>query len=318
MKFSQEALYVYVARKLDLITSNAKFWANFSNLKDFNELVKENPQIIAEAENIVRKFDDVDDEYGFICGFDSEYPVINPKAPNGVKPALLFYRGDISLLEDLNNVVAVIGLTTPTQEIEQRERRFVKELVDNGVVILSGLADGCDSISHKVCVELKSPTIAVLPSTLNKIFPANNKELAEDIVSTGGLLVTEYFAEPGSRNESVSRFVNRDKIQALFAKAVILTASYKLGEGDCGSRHAVEAAYKFNHDRYMMYNEKIDFDNEKFGLNRVYLTDKMNVKVLSKNSLKEILELKNPALSSSKAVVKVEELEESEQIVFGN
>lgn len=321
MKFSQIALQVMAAKEVGVIKSNDKFWKNYPFIENFHKLVEENPKILDKAEFLERSFGNMDSDYGFICAYDDEFPVINSNALDSTKPCLLFYRGDISLLENLNNIVAVIGLTKPDLDIEKRERRFVKELVDNGVVILSGLADGCDSISHRVSVEENSPTIAVLPSTLNRIFPPSNRQLAEDIVSTGGLLLTEYYKEPEGRYGGTARFIERDKLQALFSKAVILTASYRKSDGDCGSRHAMEAAFRFKTNRYMMYNDNKDRVNILFGLNQDYYDDNnSNIAVLSKNSVKEIVELNNPLLNPTfnKPKYKPEPEEENfDQITLG-
>lgn len=296
MKCTKIALQVFASKQLGLIKTNAVFNKKYStSLKEFEKLVEENPRINDRAEQLESQFESMGCCDGIICAYDDNFPVINTKANGSQKPFLLFYRGDISLLKDLNNIVAVIGLTEPTPEIEERERSFVKLLVDNGIIILSGLADGCDSISHKVCVEEDAPTIAVLPSTLNKIFPPKNTQLAEDIVSKGGLLITEYYQEPQSR-ERISWFIQRDGVQALFSKAVILTASYRHGEGDSGSRHAMEAGQKFGHNCYMMYNEKKDKGNQLFGLNQDFSMQNDYVKTLSKKTIQEIFEIENPLL----------------------
>jgi DNA processing protein len=52
-------------------------------------------------------------------------------------------------MHDLNKNVAVIGLVDPTEEIEKREIEVVKRLVNNDLVVLSGLAKGCDAIVIK-------------------------------------------------------------------------------------------------------------------------------------------------------------------------
>lgn len=129
----------------------------------------------------------------------------------------------------MNRNVAVIGCTDPDVEVEAREQRVVSKLLDNDLVVVSGLAKGCDAISHTVCVNSLKPTIAVLPSTIAKIFPAENRQLSKNIISTGGLLVSKYYFEPETRYEAVGRFIERDRLQAMSAKSIILIASYRKG-----------------------------------------------------------------------------------------
>ena len=58
----------------------------------------------------------------------------------------------------------------------------------------------------------------------------------------------------------------------MFASRIILIASYLKGEGDSGSRHAMEKAKAYGRERYVMYREE-DIDNPQFGLNRQILQD---------------------------------------------
>ena len=243
-----------------------------------------------------------EDNEGFICAYDKHFPAINPNAKNSDKPYLLFYKGDIGLLENLNSNVAVIGHTDPTEEVENRERVVVEQLVHNKLIIVSGLAKGCDAIAHRVCLESGGKTIAILPTTLQKISPAINRGLAGDIVMNGGLLLTEYYKEPQGRQETIKRYIERDRLQALFAKSIILVASYRKNEGDSGSRHAMESAKEFTIARYVMYNCETDVEDKQFGLNRQLLDFGINIKVLSKSSIEEIKLINNPLLDKNSEV----------------
>jgi DNA processing protein len=211
----------------------------------------------------------------------------------------LFYRGDLSLLSNLNKNVAVIGLIDPDEEIIKRETVIVKSLVKNDLVIVSGLAKGCDTIAHKTCLETNGKTIAILPSQLSKVHPAENRDVAEKIVKKGGLLISEYYKDAASKYEAINRFVERDRLQAMFSKAIILIASYRKGEGDSGSRHAMEVARKYGIERYAMYNSRIDENNMRFGLNKDLVSSKGvdQVKVLKPSSIGLIKSLENPNLS---------------------
>jgi len=63
-------------------------------------------------------------------------------------------------------------------------------------------------------------------------------------------------------------------LYSMFSKAIILIASYRKGVGDSGSRHAMEAAGKYEIERYAMYNSNVDDDNKRFGLNKDLVSSK--------------------------------------------
>ncbi len=215
-------------------------------------------------------------------------------------PELLLYWGDISLLneENFQKNIAVIGVLDPSESIIDRERKMVAELVNMGMNIVSGLAMGCDSISHETCIENGGKTIAVLPCTLEQIYPAKNRSLAMKIIENGGLLITEYFNQPKNRFDAASRYIERDRLQAYFSKAIILTASYRDGKNglpypndgkkrDCGSCHAMNISGEIMHECYVMYNEKTDSGNEMFDLNRDLLKEN-NAKIITPKEINNL------------------------------
>ena len=87
-------------------------------------------------------------------------------------------------------------------------------------------------------------------------------------MKSGGLVVTEYVTEPKSYKEKIARFIERDRLQAMFSRAVVLIASHVKGEGDSGSRHAMQKATEYDVLRYVMYNEHTDNAAPIFALNR--------------------------------------------------
>lgn len=308
MNFSPIALKVFAAKFTKTIKSNADFWKNYNTPEKFSNLNPSLDDAQKFISNYVKQFTDEERKsMGFICAFDKDFPVINSKASNSDKPFLLFYKGNISLLNNLNNNIAVIGLTEPTDEIEERENHILQQLVDENIVIVSGLAKGCDSIAHKFCVNNDFKTIAVLPGPIHRIAPAIHKELAEHIVQKQGLLISEYFEEPKFKREMLSRYVERDRLQAMFSKAILLIASYRKGEGDSGSRYAMESAKKYGIERYAMFNAATDNENKQFGLNKDILTDKNeSVKILQKNSIPQIKKYNNSNLIRKKKIEQIQ------------
>lgn len=226
---------------------------------------------------------------GLVAIGDTDFPPVRGTVNPADKPFALFYRGDISLLNKDNLNVAVIGVLNPDEKIELTERIVTAEILKYNATITSGLALGCDTIAHRTTLERGGKTIAILPSPLDKILPKENIELAEQIVENGGLLISEYYEAPKSRNDMISRFVVRDRLQALFSDAVLLAASYafnKLGN-DCGARHAMEKAKLYGIKRGVIYNDSKHRDISMYDLNRQILAEDNSVIRIDSSNMNE-------------------------------
>ena len=305
MNISPIALKIWaVQQATNQIKSRASFHNTWKTADAFLAMMDDIPHIDEAVHSLSVAVDDMDWMDGAVCCFDEDFPVVNVNAPNGDRPYLLFYKGDLSLLNDLNRNVAVIGYTTPTDEQIARESKIVEQLVNHNQHIVSGLAKGCDGIAHTVCMDCGGKTIAILPSPLNSIFPAAHRDMAQRIVKTGGLIITEYYDEPHSRHEAINRFVERDRLQALFAKTVILIASYEGRDGDSGSRHAMAKANKYGHMACVMYNATTDGTARDMKLNRSLLEMQQARQLVAAKSksdtsavtLAEIVQTVNPML----------------------
>ena len=178
---------------------------------------------------------------------------------------LLFYKGNLDLLHE--KCVTVIGHLNPDKNIINIEEKIIDELCNNNINIISGLALGCDSIAHQQTLKNFGKTIAILPSSLDDILPKKNRELANNIVENNGLLVTEYLTPLSFSQDKykfIGRFIERDRLQALFSDGVILSASYDENDKDSngkkcdsGSRHAMEKAKKYKIKRAVIYSDKL-------------------------------------------------------------
>ncbi|WP_312287190.1 DNA-processing protein DprA, partial [Terrisporobacter sp.] len=125
----------------------------------------------------------------YICIEDDEYPekLRNIYSP----PLLLFYKGDLSIINNNLNI-AMVGSRKPTPYGINCAHRISYELSQVGINIISGLALGIDSCCHRGCIKGKSKTIAVLASSLDNIRPSTNEALANEILEDGGLILSEY------------------------------------------------------------------------------------------------------------------------------
>jgi len=154
----------------------------------------------------------------------------------GNMPAWLYYRGDITLLK--GDVVAVIGSREISEHGRAVTRNITRALCRRGKTTLNGLALGCDAEALKETVECGGRGIAVMPCGLDEIYPKTNRKLAEELLESGGCLVSEYPAGTRPRKES---FVARDRLQALFSGLVIVVESREGG----GTWHTVEYARRY-------------------------------------------------------------------------
>jgi len=246
---------------------------------------------------ITQKFENFCD--GFIALGDKNFPQYRGNVKESEQPVFLYYKGDINLLSIENKNISVIGLLNPEGNIEERERKIVAEFVKNGATIVSGLAFGCDSISHQQALDSNGKTIAILPSPLNNILPARNKGLAYQIVEEGGLLITEYGNDFKSQMELSSRYKERDRLQALFCDTIVLAASYAQNTAerwkmfgqklDSGARLAMGFAKEYNIPRAVMYDISIDESNPMFDLNRDIIKEGADVAIITQENYNDVV-----------------------------
>ncbi len=88
--------------------------------------------------------------------------------------------------------VAIVGSRHNTRYGEEIAYKLAYELAKKGVVIVSGLAHGIDSISHRGCLDAGGKTVAILGTPIDKIYPKNHLGLAKEIVEKGGAIISEY------------------------------------------------------------------------------------------------------------------------------
>lgn len=192
---------------------------------------------------------------------DKDFPgITSPDVPNSDKPTILYYIGDISLLNQKDKNVSIVGTRTPDAFGQQACEKVTSSVVDMGFVVVSGLANGCDSIAHEATVKAGARTIAILPTPPNdtKI----NKDLAQEIVSKGGLLVSEYLYPARSKMEYSANCAKRDKLVAMYCSTLILIS----GGIKSGSAIAVEHAKKYKKNLGVV-KPKGQFEPDKFSLN---------------------------------------------------
>lgn len=107
-------------------------------------------------------------------------------------PALLYCHGNCDL--NASRSLSVVGSRRATAHGVEQTHRIVEGLRDNQVCVVSGLAYGIDTAAHKAALECGLPTVAVLGHGLDRIYPPQNRPLAQRILQQGGALLTEYIS----------------------------------------------------------------------------------------------------------------------------
>jgi DNA processing protein len=134
--------------------------------------------------------------------------------------ATLYYQGNFEELLTRPRV-AIVGSRKASPYGQAVTIQLATHLSRVGVVVISGLAIGVDSIAHQAVVEAGGQTIAVLPAGLDKLYPAHHRRLAEQIIASGGALVSEYPMGQGSPMKH--QFIARNRIIAGLSRGVIIT-----------------------------------------------------------------------------------------------
>jgi DNA processing protein len=119
-----------------------------------------------------------------ITVLDEAYPTNLRLIPN--LPPFLFVRGEIR--DDDVRSVAVVGTREASDAGLRRAMKMSHLLAERGVTVVSGLARGIDSAAHRAALDSGGRTIAVFGTGITRVYPAENRELAEEIVQSGALV----------------------------------------------------------------------------------------------------------------------------------
>ncbi|MBI5152090.1 DNA-protecting protein DprA [Candidatus Peregrinibacteria bacterium] len=154
-------------------------------------------------------------------------------------PTQLYIEGNAAALN--NFCIAVVGTRRPSPYGKMQTRLITDFLAKNNVTIVSGFAHGIDIISHETALKNSTPTIAVLGSGLENIYPASHKKYIDDIIKTGGAIITEY--EP-TEEPLKFHFPQRNRIIAGISEAVVVVEAPEKS----GSLITAKLALEYNKD----------------------------------------------------------------------
>jgi DNA processing protein len=186
------------------------------------------PQEWAEASRVARARARSALEAGRAAGIvplpwhDPRFPALLSCTPD--PPPLLWIRGDAAVLT--RPIVAIVGSRAATPYAIDVAHRLGHELSDRGLVVASGLARGVDSAAHRGCLTGAAPTVAVLGSGLDRVYPGEHEALALEI-SQKGLLVSEF--GPGAPPLQEHFPLRNRIISGISLAVVVVEASEKSG-----------------------------------------------------------------------------------------
>lgn len=152
-------------------------------------------------------------------------------------PALVFYRG---VLPDPEQVLAaVVGTRRPSSAAVSQAFDIGKALAGAGIPVVSGLALGIDAAAHRGNLEGGAPTVAVLGSSPDEVYPGSNRMLARRIVEQGGVILSEYPPGTGpmkwhfpARNRIIAGLARGTVIvEAPASSGALITAQFALDQG---------------------------------------------------------------------------------------
>ena len=150
-------------------------------------------------------------------------------------PSKIFLLG--SLPENKEIKIAIVGTRKATGTGKIIAQKLAAELSSLGIIIVSGLAMGIDSSAHQGALDAGGKTIAVLANGLDKIYPAQNKNLAKKILEYKGALVSEY---PPGTPPYPNQFLERNRIISGLCQAIIVIEAPDRSGSLATARHALE------------------------------------------------------------------------------
>ena len=145
---------------------------------------------------------------------DPEYPPLLRECPD--RPPFLFCRGVLSHLGAAT--LSMVGTRKPSLEGRRAAREFAAAAVESELVVVSGLALGIDGIAHDAALTAGGSTVAVLPSGMDRIYPARHQRLAERVMAEG-VLVSEF---PLGTPPRKHHFHRRNRTLSGFSKATLV------------------------------------------------------------------------------------------------
>lgn len=164
---------------------------------------------------------------------DPQYPYLLSQIPS--PPPVLYIRGNVEALH--RTALAVVGTRKPSPYGLAVTKSLLEPVVQAGITIVSGLALGIDGQAHNLAVQHHAPTVAVLGCGVNSIYPWEHRQLAEDILTNGGAIISEF---PLDAEPERHHFPQRNRIISGLSTAVLLVEAGEKSGALITAKFAVE------------------------------------------------------------------------------
>lgn len=202
--------------------AEALFRASSTSVKNYCEKYRINFSNIIETreDDVLNRYLDelYKNDIKYVIKTSDDYPEL---LKNISDAPLGFYM--IGTMPDDNNKVAIIGARKCTQYGAMNAYRFGKELAENDIPVISGMALGIDSMAHKGAIDGKGKTVAVLGCGVDIVYPPSNMGLRESIIKNG-CVISEY---PPQTPPYPANFPPRNRIISGLSDAIIVVESAK-------------------------------------------------------------------------------------------
>jgi DNA processing protein len=163
---------------------------------------------------------------------DSAYPMLLKEIAD--PPPLLYVRGELGQPDAPS--ITIVGTRSPTNYGKTISRQLSQQLAESGITVISGFARGIDTCAHQGALQANGRTIAVLGNGLSQIYPAENRELADEIMKSGAL-ISEF---PMAMSPFPKNFPRRNRVvSGMSSGTVVVEASIRSGSL-ITARHAAE------------------------------------------------------------------------------
>lgn len=179
---------------------------------------------------------------GIITYWDEGYPEALKQIHD--PPLILYYKGNVNLLEDTFSKVAIVGTRVPSEYGRKYGALISQKLSSCDYAIVSGMAMGIDAVAHKGAIDCGNLSIGVLGCGIDQIYPKQNEKLYQRILEKG-LLISEY--EKGVQPHPI-HFPERNRIIAGLSEACIVIEAAKKS----GSLITAEMTLDLGRDVYAM------------------------------------------------------------------
>jgi len=150
-------------------------------------------------------------------------------------PQKLYISGE--LRKEEKYPIAIVGTRKISNYGKQTTRLFAEALAEAGITIISGLALGVDGLAHQIALEKGTRTIAVLGSGLNIIYPPVHQKLAQEIIKSGGAVISEYSPNTTPTKKT---FPARNRIVSGLSLGVLIIDAPKKSGALITARTAIE------------------------------------------------------------------------------